>query len=671
MRLHLRLLPLLGLFVAAVLASKAADGLDAQAIHQTLKRSADWQLAEPHGGTPLTDWIIAPLYDGLLRLSVTSGDEKYLAAVIRKGRQAGWKTHFRTYHADDIAVAHAWLDIYRMDPSRKERLEPTRKHLESILAAPRTQELSLRFEDKFPGIAPTDRWTWCDALYMAPPTLARLYAITGDKRYLEFMDREFRFTYDRLWDKEERLFFRDANFPDKKAPNGRKIFWSRGNGWVFGGLGLMLESLPKDFPTRAFYENLFREMSIAVLATQQADGLWTPSLLDPQQVAIGETSGSAFYVFGLAWGVNNGLLDRAKVWPAIERGWKGLLTRVKPDGYVGYVQRVGLAPDSVSPESRQDYGTGAFLLAGSEIIRALGAAKIPSDMKTFVNRAEELSVLTEPQAYARLVPERSDDLAWENDKVAFRIYGPALRASIEDSGIDVWCKRTAVPVIDRWYAMDLAGKQSYHQDHGEGYDVYKVANSLGCGGMGLWHDGKLITSDVYQYARVFDTKPDVAVFHVMYRYALPNGEAIDESRTITLRKGERCFEVSSRFFHGTPSSILYGRAKPYAGLSVAAGLYTQALGTQVVLDEKAGVAIVWDKIDGESLGTGIALNPAKVLEMRRAPFGEKNEHALVLLKTDAKGEIRYRAGYAWSKAGDIKDIEGWKAYLSSKAAKAE
>ena len=205
-------------------------------------------------------------------------------------------------------MGHAWLDIYLMNTNRAERLAPMRERLDEVITHPLTEALMFGKKPRTPGVAVTDRWTWCDSLYMAPPTLTRLYAATGDSKYLEFLDREFRFTCESLWDKQEKLFFRDATFFDKKTPSGKKTFWSRGNGWVYGGLCLVLESLPKEHPTRAFYENLFKEMTQSVLATQQPDGLWRPSLLDPEQIPIGETSGSGFFVFGLAWGVNHGVL---------------------------------------------------------------------------------------------------------------------------------------------------------------------------------------------------------------------------------------------------------------------------------------------------------------------------------------------------------------------------
>ncbi|MSU64736.1 MAG: hypothetical protein EXS38_01235 [Opitutus sp.] len=253
-------------------AAAAAEPAPAEII-AALKQSADWHLGSP-SGIELRDWVIAHLYDGLLRTAVATGDPKYLAAVIKFGQQAGWKPFNRTYHGDDYAVGHAWLDVYQMDPSTKERLEPMKKHLEYLVTHPVTEALDFRIKPTTPGVEKTDRWTWCDALYMSPPTLARLAAITGDAKYLQFLDREYRYTYDQLYDKQEKFFFRDTTFLDKKTPAGKKTFWSRGNGWVYGGFAMLLESLPKNHPTRDFYVSLYREMTASVIATQQADGLW-------------------------------------------------------------------------------------------------------------------------------------------------------------------------------------------------------------------------------------------------------------------------------------------------------------------------------------------------------------------------------------------------------------
>ncbi len=169
----------IGLPLAAPL-SRAAE-LEPAAVSAALKRSADWQLANP-SGTETRDWIIAPFYDGLLRTALATGDAKYLAAVIRFGQQAGWMPSNRAYHADDHAVGHAWLDIYLMDPTRKERLGPMRDRLSHVIAHPVTEQLAHGSKPKTKGVTVSDRWTWCDALYMAPPTLARLFTATGDRQ---------------------------------------------------------------------------------------------------------------------------------------------------------------------------------------------------------------------------------------------------------------------------------------------------------------------------------------------------------------------------------------------------------------------------------------------------------------------------------------------------------
>ena len=646
--------------------SRAAD-LSTEQITTSLKRSADWQLANP-SGTEIRDWIIAPLYDGLLRTSLATGDPKYLAAVIRFGTQSGWTASNRIYHADDHAVGHAWLDVYLMDKSRGERLSPMRERLSHVIGKPVTEKLQFGKRPETKGVAITDRWTWCDALYMAPPTLARLFTATGERKYLDFLDQEFQYTYDHLYDPAEKFFYRDATFFDKKTPNGKKVFWSRGNGWVYGGLALMLEHLPKDHAKRGFYENLFKEMTTAVLAAQQPDGLWRPSLLDPEEIPVGETSGSGFYTFGLAWGVNHGLLDRAAHLPAITRAWNGLVTRVKPDGTVGYVQPVGAAPDHLEPESTQDYGTGAFLLAGSEILRLLGVK--PADTRSLLAAAEK-SLIEDatPRAWARLVPERKDDLAWENDKVAFRVYGPALRTGPEDSGIDLWTKRVSRPVIEKWYVDELKNGKSYHTDHGEGLDAFKVGDTRGGGGIALWIDGKPVTSDTYVSAEIIWTGPDVAEFHTVYRYPVKlEGKPLFEYRVTRLRMGERLCDITS-VFSNQPNQRFRNR-KAGAGIphELAIGLTAQSKDASITLDAAKGIAAIHGPFAGSTLGTGIVVNPASVVRTERVPASGKDspgEQAMLIVRADDSGRISYRCGFAWGADGEIATKQAWLDYLQS------
>jgi rhamnogalacturonyl hydrolase YesR len=221
-----------------------------------------------------------------------------------------------------------------------------------------------------PGIVMNvDDWWWCDALFMAPPTLARLYKATGKVEYLDYLDREWWTTSALLYDPQEHLYFRDSSYFDKREANGRKVFWLRGNGWVMGGLARVLDYMPAHYRTRSKYVTRFREMAAAVVKLQGDDGLWRSGLLDPQAYALPEVSGSAFLTYGLAWGVNRRILDRKAYLPVVKKAWAGLLAHVYSDGRLGSIQPVGAAPGQFKPTSSYVYGVGAFLLAGSEVDR--------------------------------------------------------------------------------------------------------------------------------------------------------------------------------------------------------------------------------------------------------------------------------------------------------------
>jgi len=212
------------------------------------------------------------------------------------------------------------------------------------------------------------RWCWSDALFMAPPTWTALSAATGDPRYARYGDQEFWAATDWLLDKEHGLYFRDSRYFDRRDEQGRKIFWSRGNGWAYAGIVNVLKTLPADHPSRPRYVALFKRMSAKLVALQKADGYWSVSLLAPEN-SPPETSGTAFFVYGLAWGVNQGLLKDARYASSARRGWDGLARAVGPDGKLGWVQQVGYAPDHVAAGDTQLYGAGAFLLAASEVSR--------------------------------------------------------------------------------------------------------------------------------------------------------------------------------------------------------------------------------------------------------------------------------------------------------------
>ena len=337
------------------LAQNLSPKLDRRDLAKAMKLVADWQLARlPE--QPQVDWTWAALYAGFMGVPDKVAGDKYQAAMITVADGLNWQPGPRVMHADDQAIGQMYLEQYMIHKDPK-MLAAIRARLDTEIATP----------------DPTDPkkplWWWCDALFMAPPVFADMAAITGDKKYLTFMDHEWDITTALLYDRSKHLYFRDAGYLDKHEKNGEPLFWSRGNGWVMGGIVRVLKELPADSPLRPKFIALFKEMAAETLSIQGNDGLWRPGLLDADSYPLPEISGSAFITYALAYGVNEGILDRATYWPAVEKAWAGMLTHVYADGRLGCIQPVGAAPGAYTETSSYVYGVGAYLLAGSEIYR--------------------------------------------------------------------------------------------------------------------------------------------------------------------------------------------------------------------------------------------------------------------------------------------------------------
>jgi unsaturated rhamnogalacturonyl hydrolase len=329
-----------------------------------MERVADWQLANPSKHKP-TDWTCAAGYAGFMALSEISASPRFHEAMLAMGAANEWKPGPRPYHADDHAVGQTYVALYQRHKDPK-MIAPLKERFDFILANPMDDDL------RFVGPKKNDRWAWCDALFMGPPAWLRLSLATGNPAYLDFMVTHWWKTSAYLYDKDEHLYYRDSTYFEKREANGKKIFWSRGNGWVMGGLARVLQDLPANHPARGKFVQQFKEMAASVAAVQQADGLWRASLLDPASFPLKETSGSGFYCYAFAWGVNHGLLDRATYGAAAEKAWTALTACVTPEGKLTHVQPIGADPKKFDEGATEIYGVGAFLLAGSEIYRMAG-----------------------------------------------------------------------------------------------------------------------------------------------------------------------------------------------------------------------------------------------------------------------------------------------------------
>lgn len=321
-------------------------------IRRAARKVADWQLARVQRHTS-TDWTFAPLYLGLLRTSALLHDPRYADHVRRVAAQLHDALGPREHHADDQAIAQVYLALYR-------------QHRDPALLAAMMRRY--RAQMQVPDDPAHPLWWWCDALFMAPPSWAGLSEVTGQSAYLDYMNRQWWITSQRLYDTRDHLFSRDASYLDQHEKNGRKLYWSRGNGWVMAGLARVLERMPKDYPARGRYLAQFRAMATALAAAQGRDGLWRAGLLDAASYPRPETSGSAFIAYALAWGIRHRLLDAATYRPVVQRAWRGLVAQIYADGRLGNIQPIGAAPGVYVPGSSYVYGVGAFLLAASEIV---------------------------------------------------------------------------------------------------------------------------------------------------------------------------------------------------------------------------------------------------------------------------------------------------------------
>lgn len=341
-------------------------------IKSSMSLVADWQLKHFEESVnkvykwpndhKLWAWTNGVLYTGILEMAKMTDDTTYWNFLKVIGQKGQWKLGPKLYHADDICVGQMYIGLYEKFKDSS-MIKPTEKSLQFIIKNPKYTALDFSVPNN------QERWSWSDALFMAPPTFARIGKITGEKKYFDFMDKEFWATHDTLYSKKDSLFFRDTRYKSKKEANGQNVYWARGNGWVIGGLTIIIDNLPKNHPDKQRYISLFKQMMHRIAYLQDEKGFWHPSLLDYKTYPMPETSSSSFFTYGLAWGINRGYLDRKRFEPIAEQGWHALTTAIHPDGKLGWVQEIGADPTKVSFDDTEVYGVGAFLLAGSELAK--------------------------------------------------------------------------------------------------------------------------------------------------------------------------------------------------------------------------------------------------------------------------------------------------------------
>lgn len=266
-------------------------------------------------------------------------------------------------------------------------------------------------------------------------------------------------------------------------------------------------------------------------------------------------------------------------------------------------------------------------------------------------------VEAEVRTYARYVPERNEDFAWENDLVAFRMYGPFARDFAENAGLDCWLKRVKTPIIDKWYKQELEQGKTYHQDWGEGLDNYHVGSSAGCGSSALWLNGKREPLETYTEWEIIEQSPEKTKFALMYEREI-EGVVYRERKEIEIKLGQRVFKASSTFWKDGQLAV---------GLPISVGLSTHDEAAISNWDEHTGMLSTWEVKDDYGLGTGVLLDPKRIEQFKLVPsLGIRDAgHVLAITHTNKQGQIEYYAGYGWEKAQEITSFAQWKQYLKN------
>jgi len=317
---------------------------------------------------PSNLWTRAVYYEGLIALYKVDPKKEYYDYAMSWSEKHNWDMMRDTYtrNADNQACSQTYLDLYEIDGKKNpERIKFVKASIDSMMATSKV-----------------DDWWWIDALQMGMPIFTKLGRMTGEKKYFDRNYEMYAYTKYKhggngLYNPKDKLWWRDKSFvPPYQEPNGEDCYWSRGNGWVVAALARTLEDTPKSDPHYQEYLQDYKDLLSALVPIQREDGFWNASLHDPNNFGGKEMTGTALFVYGMAYGINKGLIDKKTYLPVIVKAWNAIVKdSVQPNGFLGWVQGTGKEPKDGQPlavdkePDFEDYGLGCLLLAASEVYK--------------------------------------------------------------------------------------------------------------------------------------------------------------------------------------------------------------------------------------------------------------------------------------------------------------
>lgn len=422
--------------------------------------------------------------------------------------------------------------------------------------------------------------------------------------------------------------------------------WSRGNGWGAFALATLVRDLPESHPRRGEIEELAKQFFSAAIKFQNKEGLWHQEMTDSTSYV--ETSGSGLILFGLGIMLETGLLNQTFM-DNFTLGLRGYTSYIGSDGSVSHTCGGCLCPKNGTKEDymnhpwvyNDEHAFGPVVLAFTQ------AAKMGVKSITPLKNIGLYCITDSPETPRTYVcTARESDIAWENDRIAYRVFGPTVRDKV-GNGIDVWAKSVDYPILDKWYRLNNEGK-NYHVDRGEGSDFYNAGKQMGCGGIALWVNGKPHPPKTFDTYKIVRNQNDKLVFELNYNTWDTPGIELKEQKIIEMVMGTNLFKITSTIESEKDTEI-----------TLAIGLTT--FGKQKVHpDKKNGVLSVWEAIDpvNGNLGTAILVNPDQVKD-----FVSYSGNEFVLVRVQTNKPFTYYAGAGWEKTQHFDNAVNWQNYI--------
>ena len=471
--------------------------------------------------------------------------------------------------------------------------------------------------------------------------------IENNQEYIDYAVWMTTSIWDILYDPDSRLIHQARGCKGHPAGYITEDCWSRGNGWLSHALATLLKYLPKNHAQRKTIENIAKKYFTAVFDYQDEEGLWHQEMTCPNSYV--EISGSALLLYGIGAALQAEVLPKKYMKPYMH-GLKGMMKYVDMTGNIAntcsgclaYLNGTKADYDSHAYYTNEPHAFGPVILAIAKAYE-LGVKTLEIDFEPGCAFADRI-----PACHVRYISERKEDIAWENDKVAFRIYSREVKGKA-GSGVDFWTKSVDEPIIETWYALNAAG-QNYHTDRGQGYDFYAVGNNRGIGGTGIWADSSLVVSEPYANYRIYSDNPELLDFEISYQPYTAGGRTIYEKKRIRM--------VLSTNFYQVTSTIETSDGKD-AVLAVGVTDFGKGKLTQ---DAAAGTLTLIEKIsekDG-SIVSAVIADPKAI-----GSFASYGKDRLVLLNVKSGEPVTYYVGAAWDGDSRFEPIEWkWSQYMN-------